>query len=417
LVALSSHPVAATAGSPSAASAGGAIIRLLRSGTTWAMRLQPREAAIDLALTVVIVAAAFGLLRLLDWLLRRGVERLAAKGLVTRRQAGGDRGDGQKGAPRIAATSWGLLKLAIALGAALLVMEVWGLAPLQWLSSQSGAALARVVFLVVLGVAVVEIGGRMMDRLFLSLQHRTHDHRRAAQFKTLAPIVRGLSTGLLVIMIGLTVLSEIGVKIGPLLAGAGVIGVALGFGAQTLVKDFLTGLFLIIEDIVSVGDNVKIGGVGGQVETMTLRTIRLRDFDGTLHVFPYSEAQVIHNQTKSFSYAVMAPKISYVSDIEKARAIMREIGEQLQHEKPYAEMILEPLEIVGVDAFTDVGVVVKSRVKTRPGKQWQVGREFQRRMKLAFDAQGIEIGYPNVYADRPTALTEGADNPTPVATQ
>lgn len=403
MVASSSHPAVAAPTGPGASSAGTAIIDILRSWTAWVAHLQPREAAIDLALTVVIVAAAFGLLRLLDWLLRRGVERLAAKGLVARQQA--------RGGPRIAAMSWELLKLAIALAAALLVLEVWGLAPLRWLNGASGAALTRVAFLVVLGVALVEVGGRMMDRLFLSLQHRTRDHRRAAQFHTLAPIVRGLTTGLLVILIGLTVLSEMGVKIGPLLAGAGVVGVALGFGAQTLVKDFLTGLFLILEDIVSVGDNVKIGGCSGQVESMTLRTIRLRDFDGTLHVFPYSEAQVIHNRTKSFSYAVIAPKISYVSDIEQASAIMREVGDQLQAEKPYSEMILEPLDIAGVDQFTDVGVLVKARIKTRPGRQWLVGREFQRRLKLAFDAHGIEIGYPNVYADRAPPITDGRDNP------
>jgi small conductance mechanosensitive channel len=408
--------VAAAPGSLGVASAGGEIIHQLRSWTAWAASLQPREAAIDLALTAVIVATAFGLLRLFDWLLRRGAERLAAKGLVTRRDAGEDREGADKGGPRIAAASSGLVRLAVILGAALLVMEVWGLAPVQWLSGRSGAALARVVFLVVLGLAAVEVGGRMMDRLFLSLQHRTRDPRRAAQFKTLAPIVRGLATGLLAIMIGLTVLSEIGVKIGPLLAGAGVIGVALGFGAQTLVKDFLTGLFLIMEDIVSVGDIVKIGGVGGLVETMTLRTIRLRDTDGTLHVFPYSEAQVIHNQTKSFSYAVIAPKISYVSDIEKARAIMREVGEQLRRDKPYREMISEPVEILGVDDFTDAGIVIKARLKTHPGKQWQVARELNRRLKLAFDDQGIEIGYPNVYADRtsPAPDSEGDSNtPTP----
>jgi small conductance mechanosensitive channel len=402
---------AAASGGPGASSAGTAIIDVLRSWSSWVTHLQPREAAIDAGLTLVIGAAAFGILRLLDWLLRRGVERLAARGLVETQQAG----DGPKGGPRIAALSWGLLKLAITVTAALIVLQVWGLAPLQWLSGASGAALARVAFMIVLGVAVVEVGGRMMDRMFLSLQNRTGDHRRAAQFRTLAPIVRGLTSGLLVILIGLTALSEMGVKIAPLLAGAGVIGVALGFGAQTLVKDFITGLFLILEDIVSVGDNVKIGGVGGQVETMTLRTIRLRDFDGTLHVFPYSEAQVIHNQTKSFSYAVMAPKISYVSDIEKAQEIMREIGGQLRCEKPCSEMILEPLELVGVDGFTDVGVIVKGRIKTRPGKQWLVGREFQRRLKLAFDAQGIEIGYPNVYADRPAPLTDGAENHAPVA--
>jgi small conductance mechanosensitive channel len=384
--------------------------------TAWAASLQPREAAIDVGLTGVIVAATFGVLRLLDWLLRRGAERLAATGLVTRREADDEQEGGRKGGPRIAAASGGLIRLGIIVGAALLVMEVWGLAPFQWLGGRSGAALARVVFLVVLGVAAVEIGGRMMDRLFLSLQHRARDPRRAAQFKTLAPIVRGLATGLLAIMIGLTVLSEIGVKIGPLLAGAGVIGVALGFGAQTLVKDFLTGLFLIMEDIVSVGDYVKIGGVGGLVEMMTLRTIRLRDVDGTLHVFPYSEAQVIHNQTKSFSYAVVAPKISYVSDIEKARTIMREIGEQVRRDKPYSQMILEPMEILGVDDFTDSGIVIKARIKTQPGKQWQVARELNRRLKPAFDDQGIEIGYPNVYADRTSPTPEGEDDsktPTP----
>jgi small conductance mechanosensitive channel len=388
-------------------SAGTAVIDVLRWWTAWFSHLQPRTAAIDVAITLVILAAAFGIVRLLDWLLRRGVERLAARGLVAHSQAGGG--------PKIAALSWGLLKLATATIAALLVLQVWGLTPLAWLTGAAGAALARVVFLVLLGVAVVEIGGRMMDRLFLSLQQRTRDLRRAAQFQTLAPIVRGLTTGLLVILIGLTVLSEIGVKIGPLLAGAGVIGVALGFGAQTLVKDFLTGLFLILEDIVSVGDFVKIGGVGGQVETMTLRTIRLRDFDGTLHVFPYSEAQVIHNQTKAFSRAVIAPKISYVSDIEEAQAIMRDIGQQLAADKPFSEMILEPVEQFGVDEFTDVGVVLKARVKTQPGKQWSVAREYQRRLKLAFDEQGIEIGYPNVYADRDatTATGEGREETTP----
>ena len=140
---------------------------------------------------------------------------------------------------------------------------------------------------------------------------------------------------------------------------------------------------------------------------MTLRTIRLRDFDGTLHVFPYSEAQVIHNQTKSFSYAVIAPQISYVSDIEQAGAIMGDVGAAMQAEAGFADMILDPLEIAGVDKFTDVGVVLKARIKTRPGDQWRVGREFQRRLKLAFDNHGIEIGYPNIQADRPTSEPGG----------
>ena len=389
LIDVSLQPAPVTTGT---ASAGAEVIRLLQSGMAWFARLEPRETAINIGLSLVIVAAAIGILKLVDWLLRRGVERLAAKGLMTDQE-------GRRG-PKAASLSRSLVKIVVGLAAALLVLDVWGLAPLRWLGGAAGAALGRAAFLVVLGVAGVEIGGRMIDRLFVGLQRRSRDGRRAAQFRTLAPIVRGLAIGLLVIFLGLTVLSEVGVKIGPLLAGAGVVGVALGFGAQTLVKDFLTGLFLIIEDIVSVGDNVKIGGVGGQVETMTLRTIRLRDYDGTLHVFPYSEAQVIHNRTKIFSRAVISPQISYVSDIEKARAVMRQVGDQLQADPAYVDMILEPMEIAGVDAFTDVGVTVLGRFKTQPGMQWKVGREYKRRLKLAFDREGIEIGYPNLYADR-----------------
>jgi small-conductance mechanosensitive channel len=391
------QPVGAVTAKTDPSSAGTQIVHALRSVPSGLAHLQPRETAINLGLTVIIVLAALGLARALDWLLRRGVEGLAARGLVTDREA--------RRGPKLAALSWDLVKLAMVLGAAVLILQVWGLAPLDWLSGAAGAALARVAFLIVIGAGAVEIGGRMIDRLFTGLEHRTRDHRRVAQFHTLAPIVKGLVVGVLAIFVGLTVLSEMGVKIGPLLAGAGVVGVALGFGAQTLVKDFITGLFLILEDIVSVGDSVKIGGVGGRVESMSLRTIRLRDFDGTLHVFPYSEAQVIHNQTKSFSYAVFAPQISYVSDIEQASAIMRDIGGEMQSTAQFSEMILDPIEIVGVDQFTDVGVVVKARFKTRPGDQWRVGREFQRRLKLSFDRHGIEIGYPNIQADR-AALVE-----------
>ncbi len=377
-------------GSLGAASAGASVVRDVESAVRLIEHLGPREAAIDAGLTLAIIAGAVALGRSLDWLLRKGAARI-------------NHGAGP-GRPAIATLSARLTRLAIVAGAGFLILEVWGLAPLQWLDGPGGRATLRVGLLTLLGVAAVEICGRLIDRLFRGLEHHSQDPRRAAQFHTLSPIVRGLANGLLLILIGLTVLSELGVKIGPLLAGAGVVGVALGFGAQTLVKDFITGLFLIVEDIVSVGDTVRIGGFGGKVETMTLRTIRLRDIDGTLHVFPYSEAQIIHNQTKSISFAVFTPQVSYVSDIERAIAIMREVGEALQKEAPFGEMILEALEVFGVDQFTDVGVVVKARMKTRPGDQWRVGREYQRRLKLAFDAEGIEIGHPNIDADR-TAIS------------
>ncbi len=191
-------------------------------------------------------------------------------------------------------------------------------------------------------------------------------------------------------------LGKLGVKIGPLLAGAGVVGVALGFGAQTLVKDFLTGIFLIVEDIVSVGDIVRIGDSGGLVEQMTLRTIRLRDFDGTVHVFPYSEAQVLHNLTKSFSYYVFDLQVPYASDLDAALAIMRRVGARLKADPDFADKILEPIEVVGVDSLADSGVVLKARIKTPPLQQWTVGREYNRRIKLAFDEAGVEIPFPHL---------------------
>jgi small conductance mechanosensitive channel len=170
----------------------------------------------------------------------------------------------------------------------------------------------------------------------------------------------------------------------------------VGFGAQTVVKDMLTGIFLIAEDIVSVGDVVQIAGFGGLVEQMTLRTIRLRDFDGTLHVFPYGEAQVIHNLTKTYSYYVFDLRVAYESDVDRALEVIRETGDGLRKDPAFAPKILDRIEVVGVDKLAENGLVLKARIKTLPLEQWTVGREYNRRIKLAFDRAGISIPYPHV---------------------
>ena len=186
-------------------------------------------------------------------------------------------------------------------------------------------------------------------------------------------------------------LSEIGVEIGPLLAGAGIVGLAIGFGAQTIVKDFLTGIFLIIEDAVSVGDVVMIADFGGVVEEMSIRTIKLRDFDGTLHIFPYSEAQVIHNRTKNFSFAVFNLQVAHTADVTRALDLMKQTGDTLKAEESFTPFIESPIEVVGVDQVNDAGVTLKARIKTAPGKQWMIQREYLRRIKLAFDEAGIDV--------------------------
>lgn len=392
LPSLVSPPVPAP-NDPFSRSAGDALVNGVREMVGHLAGLSPAEAAINVGLTASVALIGWALTRLVDWLLRHGVQQLARRGLVVDAHA-------RVGRRRAAAGSRFLLKAAIVVTAASMALQIWGFAPLGWLFGHGGASALRILVLMVLGAAVFEISGLMIDRSFHGLSTHSKDSRRAAQFDTLQPIVRGLVSSCLAIFFGLMLLSELGVKIAPLLAGAGVVGVALGFGAQALVKDFLTGLFLILEDVVSVGDNVMIGGFSGRVESMSLRTICLRDFDGALHVFPYGDAQVIHNRTKSFGYAVVEPRISYLADIEHAIGVMRTTADLMRADLALGRLILEALDVVGVDQFTDTGVVIKARIKTTPGDQWTVARELNRRLKLALDSAQVEIGYANLPADR-----------------
>jgi small conductance mechanosensitive channel len=193
----------------------------------------------------------------------------------------------------------------------------------------------------------------------------------------------------------LIVLSELGINIGPLLAGAGVAGLAIGFGSQKLVQDVINGMFIIIEDTVAVGDVVSVAGHTGLCEALTIRTITLRDLSGTVHTVPFSDVTSIQNLTKDFSFAVMDVGVAYREDTDEVIEILRLVDDELRGEPEYGAVMLEPLEVLGVDEFADSAVVIKVRIKTRPIKQWTVKREFNRRMKKAFDAHGIEIPFPH----------------------
>jgi small conductance mechanosensitive channel len=349
-------------------------------------RLEPGEVALNLFLSVLVVAVTALVVWLLRRLLHAAVARVAHPGAEPHAPP--------VAGPRGARLTWSLLKTVLALIALVVVLSIWGVDLVGWLTtSGTGAVLLRLAAVVVIATALVELAGHLVNRLLVPLTHRLSVERRAAQIRTLGPLLRGVVQGFIVVLASLTVLSELGVKIGPLLASAGVVGIAVGFGAQTLVKDFLTGLFLIIEDIVAVGDIVRVGDRSGTVEAMTLRTLRIRSGDGVLHILPYSEAQVISNQTKSFSNYVFDIGIGYGADIDHAFAVMRRVGAELQADPAYGEKILEPLEIMGVDALGESAVMLKARFRTRPGDQWAVGREYNRRIKYAFDAEGIEIPY------------------------
>ena len=286
------------------------------------------------------------------------------------------------------------LSFVIVAASLFVLSQVWGLDAVGWSATPVGRKVTAtgfsVVVVVIVAAIALEATSLATHYSLARLKQRTvADPRRAAQLNTLGPIMRSAIQITIVILAAMTLLSQVGVQIAPILAGAGVVGIAIGFGAQTLVKDFFTGFFLIIEDIVAVGDIVLIQTFSGEVEQMSLRTIRLRDFDGTLHIFPYGEAQIIHNMTKSFAYSAVDLPIRADTDVDHAMDIMRRTAEELRKDAVYGPLILDDIEIPGVDLLSDIGVILKARIRTQPLERWRVLREYNRRIKQAFDAEKI----------------------------
>ncbi len=189
-------------------------------------------------------------------------------------------------------------------------------------------------------------------------------------------------------------LREMNFNIGPLLAGAGVAGVALGFGAQSLIKDVLNGMFLLIENQIRINDVVVINGTGGLVEEINLRTTVLRGENGAVHTFPNGSITTLSNLTREFSYAVFSVTVGYGEDVDRVMAVITELGDEMRQEDAWKDVILQPLEMMGVDALADSGVVIKFRLRTVPMKQWSVAREMNRRIKGRFEQARIDMPYP-----------------------
>lgn len=212
--------------------------------------------------------------------------------------------------------------------------------------------------------------------------------------RTLVGLVRTLALVGIWAAAAIMALDQVGLAIAPLLAGAGIAGLAVGFGAQNLVRDVISGFFLVLENQVRVGDVAVVNGTGGLVESITFRTIVLRDQAGTVHVFPHGTVTTLANMTKGWSACVLDVGVAYREDTDRVVAVMEEVGRALQADPEWGPHILEPLEVLGVDAFADSAVVIRARLKTRPMQQWAAGREYRRRLKKAFDAHGIEIPFP-----------------------
>lgn len=225
--------------------------------------------------------------------------------------------------------------------------------------------------------------------------------------KTLARIVQTALIGVIMVIALMMIIRELGLDIGPIIAGAGILGLAIGFGAQSLVKDVISGFFILMEDQYRVGDVVEVAGIGGLVEQMSLRVTILRDLEGKVHFIPNGSISTATNMTKEWSRAVLDIGVAYKEDPDKVMNVLREVGDGMKKDPAYSSVILEPLQILGVSDFADSAVIIKVMFKTLPLKQWDVGREFRRRVKKTFDEKGIEIPFPHVTLYMGEAENEG----------
>jgi small-conductance mechanosensitive channel len=339
-----------------------------------------------LTVTVVLLMATLLTLFAYKRLLGLGYRKLAP--LITRYYLSG---------PRIAFYEWVmrlcgyLIILIIALGA---LLALWQVDVDRWISRNLQLIILQAVFSIVtvfaVGASIIELSNAAVEYLF----RRKLSHQ-LARMNTLLPIVRNLLLATLFTLFGLTLLSQLGLDVVPLLAGAGVVGFAVGFAAQALIKDMLVGFIVILEDLIQVGDVATLGGKSGLVEKITVRKVQLRGLDGTVFTVPFSEVSIVANLTKNFSYYLLDLGVAYRENTDKVVEVLKDIDTEMGAEDEYKDLILEPIEILGVDRFADSAVMIKARIKTQPLKQWTVGREFNRRMKLAFDEQGIEMPFPH----------------------
>jgi small-conductance mechanosensitive channel len=261
---------------------------------------------------------------------------------------------------------------------------------------QASLRIALIMVAAYVGLRLLRFGFNRLETLLVraAAAAETVPGTATKRLRTLMSVLWTIVVGLVWFVAVLTTLGQIGVNVTPVLAGAGIVGLAIGFGAQNLVKDLVSGFFLILENQVRVGDVAVINGIGGLVEAISFRTIVLRDEAAVVHVFPNGSVNTLANMTKDWSAYVISVNVAFKEDPDRVVDVMRRVGEEMFAEPNYRAAMLEPIEIFGVDGFTDSAVTIKGRLKTLPLQQFTIGREYRRRLKKAFDAAGIEMPSP-----------------------
>jgi small-conductance mechanosensitive channel len=280
----------------------------------------------------------------------------------------------------------------------LALLEVWGIDAVEWLSrGQIGPRLiSTIVTSAIAGVAALlvwEASNAAIDRHLAQLS-REGRYARMARLRTVLPMLRTTLLSIILTVVVLTLLSELGINIAPLLAGAGIVGIAIGFGAQKLVQDVITGIFLLLENAMQVGDFVTVSGLSGSVENLSIRSIRLRASDGSIHIVPFSSVTSVTNTNRGIGNAAISVSVAYKEDTDRVGAVLKEIAEQMRAEKEFKSMIRGDLDLWGVDKVDASMTTIVGQIVCTDAGRWPVQREFYRRMKRRFDELGIEIARP-----------------------
>jgi len=258
------------------------------------------------------------------------------------------------------------------------------------------AAPARIVLILILAAIALRAIHRVLPRLREAIAARQETTEHSQRVRTLSRVVRYALTVATAVIAALLILGELGVSVAPILGAAGVAGIAIGFGAQSLVKDYFTGFFLLLENQIRLGDVVEAGGKAGLVEELTLRYLRLRDYSGNVHFVPNSNISTVTNMSMGFAYAVVDAGVAYGTQVDQAIKVMHAVGRELREDPVFTPRILDDMEMAGVDQWADSAVVIRCRFRVAPLEQWNVRREYLRRLKEAFEREGIEIPYPHL---------------------
>lgn len=359
----------------------------------WALQVEDGAAFVGRATLVSILSIA------LARLLLRGTHHLFEIGLRLSPELRRNYPRLEQRLNRYFPTLQRLVRFVIIVVTSLVIVSAWGINAIDWATEGSGRVIvgALLNILVILAVALVlwEFASGGIERYLADVDSSGRVRSRSARTRTLLTVARNALMVVLTVVASLMVLSEIGINIAPLLAGAGVVGLAIGFGAQRLVQDVINGAFILFQDLMSVGDVVKLGDKAGVVEALSIRTVRLRDLAGVVHTIPFSSIEGVSNLTREYSFHVFDIGIAYRENVDEVIDLIHDIGRELQADSEVGPLVLEPLEVFGLDAFGDSAIVIKGRIKTQPIKQWAVGRAFNRLVKIRFDERDIEIPFPH----------------------